>query len=131
MKSRGMNVAMVLACCVALAAVFGCGASARETTIRASVAAADTIRDSFLAYDGPHELELARSGPPTPEGKAAAAAALAAYQVKRAATVNKALIVIYRAIAVAATLSDQPSLDGIKAALDQFAAAYNALKGSK
>lgn len=116
--------------CLAVAAG-GCAGSQREDTIRASVAAADTIRDSFLAYDGPHELELARSGPPTPEGKAAAAAALAAYQAKRSATVDKAMIVVYRAIAVAATLNDQPSLDGIKAAIDQLTAAYNALKGTR
>ena len=108
----------------------GCGASQRETTIRTSVAAADGIRDTFLAYDGPHELDLARSGPATPEGKAAAAAALAAYQAKRSATIDKAMIVVYRAIAVAATLNDQPSLDGIKSALDQLNAAYKALKGT-
>jgi hypothetical protein len=119
-----------LACLVALVAAAGCAASQRETTIRTSVAAADTIRDGFLAYDGPHELELARSGPATPEGKVAATAALAAYQAKRAATVDKAFIVVYRAIAVAATLNDQPSLDGIKAAIGQLTAAYSALKGT-
>lgn len=121
----GMVGLMVLAVAGA-----GCGASQRETTIRTSVAAADTVRDSFLAYDGPHELELARSGPPTPEGKAAAAAAIAAYQAKRSATIDKAFIAAYRAIAIAATLNDQPSLDGIKAAIDQLTAAYKALKGT-
>lgn len=107
-----------------------CGASARETTLKTATATLDAARDTFLAYDGPHELELARSGPATPEGKAAAAAALTAYQAKRSATIDKAFVVAYRAIAVAWTLNDQPSLDGIQAAIAQVMAAYNALKGT-
>lgn len=107
-----------------------CGASQRETAIKTSLVAADAARDAFLAYDGPHELELARSGPPTPEGKAQAAAALAAYQAKRSATVDRAMIAAYRAIAVFVVLNDQPSLDGVQAAIAQVKAAYQALKGT-
>lgn len=124
-----MKRPILAACLVALVAVLApaCGASQRETTIRAAIVTVDTARDTFLAHDGPHELELARSGPATPEGKAAAASALAAYQAKRT-TVDKALLLAYRAIAVATTLNDQPSLDGIQAAIAQVVAAYNALK---
>ncbi len=115
---------MLAAAGVALFAAMGCGASQRETTIRTSVAAADGIRDTFLAYDGPHELELVAKA----VSKEDAQAKLSAYQAKRSATIDKAMIVVYRAIAVAATLNDQPSLDGIKSALDQLNAAYKALK---
>lgn len=107
-----------------------CAGSQRETAIKTSLVAADAARDAFLAYDGPHELELARSGPPTPEGKAEAAAALAAYQAKRSTTVDRAMIAAYRAIAVFVVLNDQPSLDGIQAAIAQVRAAYLALKGA-
>lgn len=118
---------LVLACLVSLAATFGCGASQRETTLKAAVITLDTSRDAFLAYDGPHELEIAKSGPPTAEGKAAALSALAAYQSKRSA-VDKAFMLAYRAVAAAWTLQDQPSLDGVQAAITQVIAAYNALK---
>lgn len=107
-----------------------CGASQRETVIKTSLVAADAARDAFLAYDGPHELELARSGPPTPEGKAQATAALVAYQAKRSATVDRAMIAAYRAIVILNVLNDQPSLDGVQAAIAQVKAAYQSLKGA-
>lgn len=111
---------------VLVMALVGCASSQRTDTLKAALVTVDAARDGFLAYDGPHELALARSG----ANKAEALAALTAYQVKRAATVDKAFAAAYRAIAIAQTLNDQPSLDGVQSAIKQVYDAYEALKSA-
>jgi hypothetical protein len=109
---------------IALAILSGCASSQRTDTLKAALVTVDAARDGFLAYDGPHLLELARSGP----DKVTASAAVTAYQLKRAATVDKAFAAAYRSIAIAQTLNDQPSLEGVQSAITQVYAAYEALK---
>lgn len=103
----------------------GCGASQRETTINTASLAINAAASGMLAYDGAHQKELAVQG--TPEQ---AAAALKAYRAKRA-KFDKALAVAVDALIVAVKLNDQPSLDGLSAALAEVINDYQDLKGIK
>lgn len=110
--------AIVLTLIVALS---GCGASQRETTLKAALVTLDTARDATLAYDGPHELTLVATGTPI-EAKAA----LAAYRLKRA-RVELAMTLAYRALAIAVAANDGPTLDAVQVAIAQVTLGYTAL----
>ncbi|MES2170575.1 MAG: hypothetical protein V4479_07615 [Actinomycetota bacterium] len=101
----------------------GCAATTRADTLQTATLTVVAARDALLAYDGPHELELARTGTPDQ-----AAAALTAYRAKRT-SVNKAIAAAGDAIVLAGGLNDQPSLDGVARAIAQVIADYKALKG--
>jgi hypothetical protein len=113
----------LIAC--ALVATLGCAASTRETTLNTANLAINAAASGLLAYDKQHQDELAVQG--TPEQ---ATAALAAYRAKRA-KLNKALTVAVDALIVAVKLNDQPSLDGLSAAVVEVINDYQDLKGIK
>lgn len=125
MKTSRMAVPMVLACVVALVAAVGCAASSRETAINTASLAINATANGLLAYDKEHQNALAVQG--TPEQ---ATAALAAYRAKRA-KFNKALEAATDALIVAVKLNDQPSLDGLSAAVVEVINDYQDLKGIK
>lgn len=116
---------MLAACSVALVAAMGCGASQRETTLNTANLAINATASGLLAYDKVHQEALAVQG--TPEQ---ATAALAAYRAKRT-KFNKALEAATDALIVAVKLNDQPSLDGLSAAVVEVINDYQDLKGLK
>ena len=113
----------MLAIAIGSVALPACAGATRADTLQTATLTVVATRDAVLAYDGPHELDLAKAG--TPEQ---ATASLAAYRAKRA-TVNKAIAAAVDAIVVAGGLNDQPSLDGVAKAIAEVIADYKSLKG--
>lgn len=101
-----------------------CAASQRESTIKAALITTDAARDAFIAYDDTAQDKIVTAATSLEQGRAA----LADYREKRARYVT-AFAVAYRAIAVAVTLNDQPSLTGMQAAVAQVLAAVAAVTG--
>lgn len=102
----------------------GCGASQRETTIRAALITADVARDGFVSYDAAKQSAIVNAATSLDDGRAK----LAAYRDARA-KVADAFTTAYRAIAAAAAVNDAISLSGIKIAIDQMLAVIAAAKG--
>jgi hypothetical protein len=90
-----------------------CSASARQKTIQTTLAATDVARAAFNTFDMSYQQSLlAKASDKTTLDKA-----IADYRAKQTKIVT-AFAVTYRAIAAAAVVNDQPSLDGmIQAAL--------------
>lgn len=125
MKTSRMAVPMILACAIALVAALGCAASQRESTLNTASLAINAAASGLLAYDKQHQDELAVQGTPDQ-----ATAALASYRAKRA-KLNEALTVAVDALIVAVKVNDQPSLDGLSAAVVEVINDYQDLKGIK
>lgn len=122
----GMIAAVVLAALVAVVAASGCAANQRESTLKTALITVDSARDGFLAYDRAHELSLVAHCDPTVDTKEQCVAkvtesnaALAAYQAKRA-KLDPMFGAAYRGIAAAELLHDDPSLNGMQAAIAQL-----------
>lgn len=96
-----------------------CSGHQRTKTLSAALSAVNAARDGFLAWDKQHQLELVKAGASRDEIDKA----LADYHGKREPVVA-AFEVVYRAIAVAATQSDGPSLS---AALEKAKQLHEAL----
>lgn len=112
-KGLRTAVACVAAGVVLAWLVAGCGASQRERTIRDTFAATDAAAAGFVAFDGRHQHDLVVAAKSEPEGKAA----LEMWRVNQLRA-EMAIAAVYRAIAVAATIEDDKSLEGmIQAAL--------------
>lgn len=117
----GLSLWLVVTTAIALAPA--CAATTRADTLQTATLTVVAARDALIAYDGPHELELARTGTPDQ-----AAAALTAYRAKRA-TATKAFVAAVDAIVLAGGLNDQPSLAGVAKAIAEVIADYKQLKG--
>ncbi len=90
-----------------------CSASAREKTIQTTLAATDTARAAFNTFDLSYQQGLLAKATDKPTLDKA----IADYRGKQS-KVLVAFAVVYRAIAAAATVNDQPTLDGmVQAAL--------------
>lgn len=90
-----------------------CGASTREKTIRVTLTTTDAARTAFEAFDQPYQQALLNKAPDKPTFDKQ----LADYRAKQA-KILAAFAVVYRAIAAAATVNDQPTFDGmVQAAL--------------
>lgn len=100
-----------------------CAANQRENTIRAALVAVDASRDALIAYDAKHQHELAIAGTPDE-----ARSAVAEYRAKRS-KVETAMGAAYRALAVAVVTNDQPSMNGLRAALAVVVEEYASLTG--
>lgn len=99
-----------------LVVLVACGASARETTIRTTYTGVTALQAGFLAWDLEHQRDLTRGVTTVADGLAK----LDAYKTARE-PVLKAFDVVYRALAAAAIVSDDPkSLPGAIAAADQL-----------
>ena len=108
------TVALVLAACVA------CGASQRQTTIKAALVTVDASRDAFLAYDAKAQIEIVADG----KTLEAVKQRLDAYRADRIRIVV-VFDAAYHAIAAAAVAADAPSLAGMQAALAQLVVALS------
>lgn len=109
---------------VVLGAAPGCGASQRTNAIHASVIAVDAARDGFVAYDAAHQHQIVDQATSLETGRAD----LAAYRAKRDPVVN-AFIIAYRALALAATQTDDPSLTAALAKAAELLQSIEKLKG--
>lgn len=100
--------------------IAGCASSQRESTIKAALVSVDATRDAFVVHDQTKQAAIVAQATSLEQGRAE----LAAYRADRA-KVDTAFSLAYRAIAVALTLNDEPSLAGVKAALQQVAEAIS------
>jgi hypothetical protein len=100
-----------------LALVVGCGASARQTTLEATLTALDGASAAFVSYDKAHQEPIVSNAP----DKATATTQIAAYRVEQAKILT-ALTVAYQALAKAWSLNDSPSLSSAIAAAAALAA---------
>lgn len=116
--------------CILLLFVFvACGASAREKTLRTTYLATTAAQAGFVKWDQEHQLEIARTAP----SKLLGLAALTAYSTSTArADVVKAFELVYRTLAAAAILEDDPkSLVSAIAAAEQLGKVLKILTGGK
>lgn len=116
-----------LAILLAVGLSFGCGASARQDTLRAAIATVTGTEQAMIAYDKVHQTEIASDTKLTPEQRHEA---LTAYRATR----DKAEIVVdaaWRALGIAGPLSDDLSLAGVKQALIDLAIAFQSMTGGK
>ena len=103
------SVAALVAAGVLLAWLLaGCGASAREKTIHATLTATDAARTAFVGFDEQYQHVIVTEAKDLDSGKAA----LVAYRAKRAHTID-VFGATYRAIATAAILNDDKSFTGL------------------
>lgn len=88
-----------------LAFVAGCGASARQTTLEATLTALDGASATFVSYDKAHQESIVSAAP----DKATATTQIAAYRVTQTKILTT-LVVAYQALVKAWSLNDDPSL---------------------
>jgi len=116
-----LTTALVLLSITALA----CGASARMKTLEATVISVDTARDGFLSWNKSHEQAIVASA----QNREQALSNVAAYYEARGPVVE-GFQLAYRAIALAATKSDDTSLKtALEAAKDLLARLQALTKG--
>ena len=96
--------------CLMVLVASSCTPNKRTKTLHATLVAVNAARDGFTAWDREHQASLARTLP----SREAIDQALDAYHAKRRPVVDS-FEVAYRALAVAATQTDDMSL---KTALD-------------
>lgn len=108
---------------VTLFVVASCSASQRERTIKTTLTAVNETRDAFVHFDNVTQLAIVNVAPSYERG----AAALAVYRKKREVVVE-AFAAVYRAIATAATVNDDPSLVTMLTAAKQIVDAFHNLK---
>lgn len=118
---RSLTAPVLLSLVIALC---GCGASQRESSIRAAISALDVSATALATYDKEHQDSIVAGATSLDDGKAK----LAAYRAKRE-VVRKAFVVAGAAIGVAATLNDDRSFAGMQLALKQVLDSIVALTG--
>lgn len=106
---------------ILMVAVPSCsGTTQRTKTLQTTLVAVNAARDGFVAWDRQHQHELVEKA----TSKDDALLAIDAYHKKRE-PITSSFEVVYRAVAVAATQTDEVSL---KAALAKAGELYDALK---
>lgn len=105
----------------------GCGASARERTLQATLLTVNASRDGFITWDRAAQDAIVADAPDLDTGRAE----LVAYRDKRAKVVTL-FESAYRAIAIAAVLNDDPrSLVNLTTAAGILMTALGELTGGK
>lgn len=115
---------LLLFACILLGAA--CTKETRSTTLHAAVLATDGAHEGFMAFDEVKIRQIANDCPPA-EGRAACDAKLQAYYAK-VDRVKDGFHLVYRALAVAATQTDELSLNAAMGQLTGLIAAITALK---
>ncbi len=114
-----LNIIAVVYALALIAGLFsGCGPSTRERTIKTTLATVNAARDAFVVFDEKAQLAIANNAPVTE-----VSALLVTYRQKREAVVE-AFTIVYRAIAIAATANDDPSIAAMFLAARQVADEY-------
>lgn len=119
MKSLILSVTAALA-------LLACGASQRQDTIKAALVTTDASQAAYLAYDANRQAEIVAAATSLEQGRAA----LSKYRGDRS-KVDAAFTVAYRAIAMAAMLSDDQSLISLQTAVADVVTIVTALTRSK
>ena len=96
----------------AIVVMVACGAAARQRTITTALVTVDTAEASFIAFDGPHQLDIVAQA----LNRDDATEKLALYRKGRA-RFNLAMKAAYAAIRTAAQLDDDHSVAGMVAAV--------------
>lgn len=118
--------AFVLACFVAVVAVgTACGPNKRAQTITTALTTVNAARDGFLAWDSSHQKALVDSATSREEAEASVA-----HYYERRKPVTDLLVLVYRALAVAATQNDEYSLSAALGKSAELAAALRELMGN-
>lgn len=118
-----------LVCFLLFASSLGaaCSKDKRQTTIRTSLVAVNAASAGYLEYD--HRTQQAIVERATT--REMAVEGLAEHRTKRAGVIDT-FVVVYRMLAVAATQTDQPSLDtAVAAASDLVAEVTKIIQGEK
>lgn len=110
-------------CFVASCALSACGASHREKTIKATLSTVNAVRDDFIALDGRAQMAIVDAAKTREEG----VSRLEAYRAKRD-VITQGFAVVYKAIAVAATTSGDPSVANMLDAAKKLQAAIDAVR---
>jgi len=110
----------VFLACLGLASVPGCGSGQRQRTLRATLVGTNAARDGFVSWDADHQKAIVDRAASREDGERE----LAAYRAARDPIVST-FELVYRAIAAAATQSDDPSL---RAALDASSSLLDSIK---
>ena len=104
-------------------AIIGCGASQRETTLKATFVTVNSLRNGFTAFDKAEQQKIVDAAKTTDEGTAG----LLAYRERR----TKVLAIfddVYQALAAAVVTEDAPSLAAASQLAAQLKHAYDDLK---
>ena len=107
---------------IVLVALAACGASAREKVIHATLVSVNSAREGFTQFDRQKQQSIVEAATSLDDGRTR----LADYRKKREPVVD-AFTTVYRAIAIAAVVSDDPTslsmlLDVAKRLADALAA---------
>ena len=105
-----------------MAALWSCGANSRSTAIHDTYVATTIAATAFETYDREHELALVAAAKTKPEGQAA----LDAWGLERD-KVNAVFTAVWRSIAAASEINDDPTYQGMLAAAMQLSAELKSL----
>lgn len=119
-RPRGSSLLLILTILtlgvsMGLPMMAGCGANARQTTIRASLGTLQTARTAFEIWDDRHQQEIVDQATSLEDGKQK----LEAYRAKRQVAL-KAFVAAVLLLAHAANEKDDPSLDSAKKAISDL-----------
>lgn len=103
-----------------------CNQSQRADTIHASIIAVDAARDGFVPWDLAHQKDVVSAA----ASRAEADDNLAKYRATQTTIVNT-FVVVYRALALAGTQTDDPSLTVALQSAADLVASVKALMGGK
>jgi hypothetical protein len=109
-----------------LTMVIGCGASARDTAIRATFVTVNSVRDGFTTFDKDRQAQIVAAATSAEGG----VAALAAYRVER----DQLLVIlddVYHALTLAIIGSDAASLTSAQQLAVKLKQAYDTLQKVK
>ncbi len=118
MRARATALLLLVLCALA-----ACGASQREKTIKATLATTNTVRDEFIALDSKAQMLIVETATTREEG----VSRLLAYRAKRDVIVQ-GFAIVYKAIATAATTSDDPSVATMLDTFKTLKAAIDAVR---
>jgi hypothetical protein len=92
--------------------VVACSQSTRNTTLSNTLASLNTAQQAFLLYDATHEQDISQNAHDKPSGELA----LSQWRQQRS-VIDNVFVSAYKALAVAATANDNPSLQAMENAL--------------
>ena len=121
----GWALAFVYALCLAILAIgSSCTKNERLTTIHASLLSVNVARDEFVTWDLEHQRDILK----TATSREDALAKIAAYEEKRR-KVEVGFELTYKALALAATQTDGPSLSAASSAVAELLDSIAKLRG--
>lgn len=115
---------LAIVCLLLFVSSVSCTQQDRANTLRASLTAVNTAKAGFIAWDRRHQMQIVDASKTREEAESA----LFAYRARRTPVVE-GFEVAYRALAVAATQTDEPSLRGALATAADLVDAVRRLIG--